>query len=216
MTSILNIRESINSKLDKWDAQISALQAQLELSKDQVVQRVDKQKNRLEKSSLNVMEKIHASNEHTSETKLKIKASFEHLQLQLTLGTMDTRLAYQDWKQNVQCSLVKFEADLELTSVKEDEALKAEMDVLMEEYVKEVYAMDAEIEAMAFKFDDDKARIKADFENERQEVLSKIDSYKEELTIKRKEAADKLEIFESELSDGASKIKESVKNLFSS
>lgn len=215
MTSILNIRESINSKLDKWEAQANALQAQLELSKDQVMQRVEKQKQRLEKISKNVAEKINASAKLTSETKLNIKSSFEHLQLQLSLGGMDTRVAYQDWKHNLQYSLAKFEADLELSSTEDDEAIMAEMDMLMAEYIKEVYAMDAEIEAMELKFGDDKARIKANFENDRQEVLSKIDSYKAELAIKRKETTDKIEKFESELSDGASKIKDSVKNLFS-
>ena len=215
MSTIKEIRQAVDVKLDKWEAEATALQAQLELNKVEILERVEQQKRKLEQIAQSVSDKIDSASGCTEEAKTKIKASFQHLQVQLTLGAADTRDAYQDWKQKVQSSIAAFEADLELAETEEDAALQAELDALMEDYVKEADALEAEIDAMQAKFDEDKARAKDDFEKHKQEVQSRIDNYKAELEEKRKAAADKLETFESELSTGATQIKDAVSKLFS-
>ena len=56
---------------------------------------------------------------------------------------------------------------------------------------------------------------KADFEKYKQDAQAKINDYKQELSEKRKLAADKLGNFENELSSGSKQIKDSIKKLFS-
>lgn len=211
MTSINEIRTSIDTKLNKWEAQATALQVQFELSKEQAILRVEEQKQRFEHIAQLVKEKISVAQGQSAETKLKIQASFEQLQLQLALGGMDSRDAYQDWKHKAQKSIVAFEAVIELATAQDD----AELDSLVEAYVKEADALDAEIEAIQAQFETDKVQAKADFKKNKQAVQSKIDAYKGELDQRRRVAADKLDAFDAELSAGASKIKDAFSNLFS-
>ena len=215
MSTIKEIRGAIDTKLDKWEAQATALQAQLELGKEEVIERVDEQKRRFEQIAQHVRDKIDEASGLADEIKAKIKTSFEHLQVQLALGAADTRDAYQDWKQKIESSIAAFEADLDVVIAKEDAALQADLDALMDAYVREADALEAEIDAMQVQFDEDKARAKADFEEYKKDVQSKIDAYKNELDDKRKTASDKLDTFETELSAGATKIKDAFNNLFS-
>lgn len=215
MSTIKEIRGAIDAKLDKWEAQATALQAQLELNKEEVIERVEEQKRRFEQVAQHVRDKIDEASGLAEETKTKVRASFEHLQVQLALGAADTRDAYQEWKQKTQSSIAAFEAELDVAIAKEDATLQADLDALMDAYVRESDALEAEIDAMQAQFDEDKARAKADFEKYKQDVQSKIDAYKGELDEKRKTASGKLDTFETELSAGATKIKDAFNNLFS-
>jgi len=215
MSTVKEIREAIDAKLDKWEAQATAFQAQFELNKAELIERVEEQKHQLEKIAQRVRDKIDEASGLAEETKAKIRASFEHLQVQLALGVADTRDAYQDWKQKLQSSIAAFEADLDVAIAEEDAALQAEFDALMEAYVKEADALEAEIVAMEAQFNEDKARAKADFEKYKQDVQSKINTYKSELEEKRKVASGKLETLETELSAGATQIKNAFSKLFS-
>ena len=215
MSTVKEIREAVDAKLDKWEAQATALEAQLELNKADVVKRVEEQKGKLEQVAQSIRDKIDAAGDCAEETKAKIRTSFDHLQVQLALGVADTRDAYQDWKQKVQSSVAAFEAELDQAAVEIEPAVQAELDSLMKEFVKQVDKLEAEIDAMQSQFDEDKARAKADFEKYKKELQSKIDAYKNELDEKRKTAADKLGTFESELSAGVTQIKDAVSKLFS-
>jgi len=215
MSTVKEIREAVDAKLDKWEAQATALEAQLELNKSDVIKRVEKQKGKLEQVAQSVRDKIDAAGDCAEETKAKIRTSFDHLQVQFALGVADTRDAYQDWKQKLQASIAVFEADLDVAAKEDDAALQDELDALMADFVKEADALEAEVDAMQSQFDEDKAHAKEDFEKYKQDVQSKIDAYKNELDEKRKTAADKLGTFESELSSGATQIKDAVSKLFS-
>ena len=215
MSTIKEIREAIDAKLDKWEAQATALQAQFELNKTQVLERVKAQEKQLENIAQRLREKIDAASSFSQETKTKIIASFEHLQVQLALGAADTRDAYQKWKHKLQSSIAQFEADLELAKAKDDAKLQAELDVLMDDYVRKADALEAEIEAMQAQFNEERARAKADYEKYKQDLQAKIDAYKSELEEKRKSGTDKFETFETELSAGATQIKNAFSKLFS-
>ncbi len=215
MSTIKEIREAVDAKLDKWEAQASALQAQLDLDKTEVLKRVEEQKGRLEQIAQSVRDKIDAAGGFAEETKAKIRTSYDHMQVQLALGVADTRDAYQGWKQKLQSSVAAFEAELDLAAAEDDAALQADLDALKADFIKEADALEAEIDAMEAQFDEDKARAKDDFDKYKQDVQSKIDAYKAELDEKRKTAADKLGSFDTELNAGATQIKDAVSKLFS-
>jgi len=215
MSTIKKIRETMNSKLDKWEAEATAFQAQLELSKEQVKTRVEEQKQRLEEIAQQMKDKIDAAGEYTEETKDKVKASFENMQVQLALGVADTRDGYQEWKKKVQSSIAGFEKELEVALDEKGAQLDAGLDALKDVYVKQTSAWEAEIDAMQAQFQEAKSGVNADFEKYKQDTQSKINEYKQELNEKRKLAADKFGDFEAELSSGATQIKDAIKKLFS-
>lgn len=215
MSTIQNIRETMNSKLDRWEAEATAFQAQLELNKEQVKSRVEEQKQRLEEISQQMKDKIDSAGDYTEETKSKIKASFENMQVQLALGVADTRDGYEDWKKKVQSSIARFEKDVEIALDEKGTQLEAGLDSLKDAYVKQTSAWEAEIDAMQAQFQEAKSSAKADFEKYKQNAQTKINEYKQELNEKRKISADKFGDFEAELSSGAKQIKDAVKNLFS-
>ncbi len=215
MSTIKEIRGVIDAKLDKWEAEATALQAQLELNKEEVIERVEEQKRRFEQVAQHIKDKISEASGLADDVKAKIITAFEHLQVQLTLGAADTRDAYQDWKQKIQSSIAAFEAELDVAIAKEDTALKADLDALMDAYIREEDALEVEIDAMQAQFDEEKARAKNDYEKFKQDVQSKIAAFKVELDDKRKTATGELENFETELTAGANKIKDAFNNLFS-
>ena len=215
MSTIKNIRETMNSKLDKWEAEATAFQAQLELSKEQVKTRVEEQKQRLEEIARQMKDKIDAAGDYADATKDKVKASFENMQVQLALGVADTRDGYQEWKKKVQSSIAGFEKEVEVALDEKGAQLDAGLDALKDAYVKQTSACEAEIDAMQAQFQEAKASAKADFEKYKQDAQSKINEYKQVLNEKRKLAVDKFGDFEAELSSGATQIKDAVKNLFS-
>jgi len=215
MSTIKKIRETMNSKLDKWEAEATAFQAQLELSKEQVKTRVEEQKQRLEEIAQQMKDKIDAAGDFTEETKTKVKGAFEHMQVQLALGVADTRDSYQEWKQKVESGIAGFEKEVEVALDEKGAQLEAGLDSLKDAYVKQTSACEAEIDAMQAKFQEAKASAKADFEKYKQDAQSKINEYKQKLNEKRQLTADKFGDFEAELSSGATQIKDAVKNLFS-
>jgi hypothetical protein len=215
MSNIKKIRENMNSKLDKWEAEATAFQAQLELNKEQVKNRVEQQKQRLEEISQQMKDKIDAAGDYTEETKAKIKSSFEHMQTQLAQGVADTRDGYQDWKQKVQSSIAGFEKEVEVALDEKGAQLDAVLDALKVAYVKQTGAWEAEIDAMQAQLQEAKSSAKADFEKYKQDAQSKINDFRQELNEKRKLTADKFGAFEAGLSSGATQIKDSVKKLFS-
>lgn len=215
MNTFDKIRETMNSKLDKWEAEATAFQAQLEQTKEQVKNRVEDQKQRLEEIARQMKDKIDAAGDYTEETKTKVKGAFENMQVQLALGVADTRDGYEEWKQKVQSSVAGFEKEVEIALNEKGDQLEAGLDALKDAYVKQTSAWEAEIDAMQAKFDETKASAKADYEQYKQDAQSKINEYRQELNEKRKLAADKFGDFETELSAGATQIKNAVKKLFS-
>lgn len=215
MSTIKKIRESMDSKFDKWEAEATAFQAQLELSKEQVKSRVEEQRQRLEEIAQQMKDKIDAAGDYTEETKNKVKAAFENMQVQLALGVADTRDGYQDWKKKVQSSIAGFEKEVEIALDEKGAQLEAGLDSLKDAYVKQTSAWEAEIDAMQTQFQEATSSAKADFEKYKQDAQAKISEYKQELDKKRKLTADKFGDFEADLSSGATQIKDAVKKLFS-
>jgi hypothetical protein len=215
MSTFDKIRETMNSKLDKWEAEATAFQAQLDQTKEQVKSRVEKQKQNLEEIAQQMKDKIDAAGDYTEETKTKVKGAFENMQVQLALGVADTRDGYEDWKKKVQSGISGFEKEVEVALDEKGTQLEAGLASLKDAYVKQTSACEAEIDAMQAKFDETKASAKADYEKYKQDTQTKINEYRQELNEKRKLAADKFGDFEAELSAGATKIKDAVKNLFS-
>ena len=86
MSNIRKIRESIDTKLDRWEADETALEAQLDLNKEKAVERLEAHKQRLSEALQKFKEEIGQLPHLSQEIKDNIQTQIDHLRVQLALG----------------------------------------------------------------------------------------------------------------------------------
>lgn len=214
MSKIREIREGIDMKLGQWEAGATALEAQLQQTKEQALQKLETRKKRLIDTLEEFKSEVVKVKGLAEEKKTEIQARFEDLQVQLALGKAEARDAFEAQKEKIQHSIAKLEAtiDRELDAAGQsiDESLKKAAN----KFIRAAIGLEAEMEALGVQFEVTKAEAMARFEQKKKELVAQIDGYKRQLDDKKQMAKDKAASFESELSDGVSQIKRAFKNLF--
>ena len=147
MKSIKEVREAINSQLDKIEAKAEAAKAQLDLSKTEVDQRLEQQEQSLLEAAEKLTAKLEAAGVVAEEEKTKIKGSLEGLQVQLALGSAETRDAFNKKKAEVNHRIAEFNAELDAAEAAGEREAVEEIMAEMEVYAIEVIALEAELEA---------------------------------------------------------------------
>jgi len=146
MTSIKEIREAIDTGLDKLQIKAEAAAAQLGLTEEDVNARLAEHQEKLKEAATQLQEKL--SEGETGEAMAKVQSAYEHLQLQLALGSMEGRDAFSAKKKEIQSAIARFNAELDAAEAAEDQERAAEIDVVVQVYVAEVVALEAELEAI--------------------------------------------------------------------
>jgi chromosome segregation ATPase len=150
MTSIKDMRAAIDAGLDKLQAKAEAAAAQLNLTADEINDRIDDQEKKLSAAAEKLQDKLNEA--VPEETRTKIQAAVEQLQVQLALGAADTRDAYNAKKKEVTRAIAELNAEIDAADAAEERAMAAEFDALMEAYVAEAVALSAELDAMEEKY----------------------------------------------------------------
>ena len=150
MTSIKDMRAAIDAGLDKLKAKAEAAAAQLNLTADEVNDRIDDQEKKFSAAAEKLQDKLNEA--VPEETRTKIQAAVEQLQVQLALGAADTRDAYNAKKKEVTRAIAELNAEIDAADAAEERAMAAEFDALMEAYVAEAVALSAELDAMEEKY----------------------------------------------------------------
>lgn len=150
MTSIKDMRAAIDAGLDKLQAKAEAAAAQLDLTADEINDRIDDQEKKLSAAAEKLQDKLNEA--VPEETRTKIQAAVEQLQVQLALGAADTRDAYNAKKKEVTRAIAELNAEIDAADAAEERAMAAELDALMESYVAEAVALSAELDAMEEKY----------------------------------------------------------------
>jgi len=113
MSRIKEIREAIATKLDKWEAEAAAFEAQLNPSKDKATERLETQK----KQFADVLTKIKAKGNKlkaiAEEEKTQIQNQLEHLQVQLALSKAESKAAYESQKKAIEDAIMSFETSID-------------------------------------------------------------------------------------------------------
>jgi len=213
MSKVREIRESIDKKLDHWEASATAFEAQLQQTKDQALAKLEVSKKTLmeavEKFKLGVAKtRGIAENE-----KKEIQARCDDLQVQLALGKAEIRDAFEAQRKKIQHSIATLEStvdrNLEAAGPAADESFEKAAEKLIAAEIK----YEAEVDALEARFIMEKAETKAQFEKKKSDLLAQINEFKTRLQGKRNMAKEKAATFEKELSDGISKIKHAFKAL---
>jgi len=213
MSKIKEIREAIDTKMDKWEASATAIEAQLQLSKEQAVEELEVRKKRLNETLEGFKSEIVKAKGLADEKKTEIQTRFDELQVQLALGKAEARDAFEAQKKKIQRSIATLEStiDRELDAAGQsiDESLKKAAN----KFIVAAIGLEAQMEALEIQFEVKKAGARAQFEHKKGQLVAQINEYKRQLEEKKRMAKEKAATFESELSDGMSRIKQAFKKL---
>jgi hypothetical protein len=214
MSKIKEIREAIDTKMDKWEASATAIEAQLQLSKEQAIEELEVRKKRLNETLEGFKSEIVKAKGLADERKTEIQAKFDELQVQLALGKAEARDAFEAQKKKIQRSIATLEAtidrDLDAAGQSIDESLKKSA----KEFIRAAIGVEVEMEFLAIQFEAKKAEARTQFEQKKGQLVAQINEYKRQLEEKKRMARDKATTFEKELSNGMSQIEQAFKKLF--
>ncbi len=214
MTTVQDIRKSLDRQLDRWEAVAAAFEAQLELTREEAAARLELQQERLEEAGRRLSDAMERTADFAEDSKATMKTAFEQLQLQMTLGGMDTRDAYEKRKEGIEKGIAAFEAQLDKTVQSRDAAISQVMDDLKKEFVRAADSLRAEADAMAAQYS--KARSSAEdlWQRERAEFGNQVEEFREHLESQRQTATEQLETFQKDFLEGAQKMQDAFTRLF--
>jgi len=210
MSRIKELRASIDKKLDALEHQALALEAQLTQTKDQALQRLEQRKQQLRDVLKQVQAEVQKSKEVAEQAKAEVQAKLDHLQVQLALGKAEVRETFEEQRTKILKALNEFETIA-------DQKLKGaafESGKVWEDLVSWASTLEAEFEALKGRFESEKAKQQVMLESRKQELLAKLQVFKDQLKEKRRLVQAKADTFELDLREGLDQIKTAFRRLF--
>jgi hypothetical protein len=210
MSRIKELRASLDKQLDALEHQALALEAQLTQTPEQALQRVEQRKQQLRDVLKRVQADVQKSKEMGEQAKSEVQAKLEHLQVQLALGKADARDTFEEQRTKILKALNEFE------SVAEQKLKGAafESGRVWEDLVGRTSTLEAEFEALKGRFKSEKAKQQATLESTKQELLTKLVVFKDQLKAKRVVVQAKADVLETDLREGLDQIKAGVRRFF--
>jgi hypothetical protein len=209
MSRIKELRASFDKKLDALEHQALAFEAQLTQTKDQAMQRLEQHKHQLRDLLNQVQIDMQKSKEMAEQAKMEVQAKLEHLQVQLALGKADARDTFEEQRTKILKALNEFE------SVAEQKLKGAtfESGKVWEDLVGRTSKLEAEFEALKERFEIEKAKQQVRLEWKKEELLTKLMVFKDQLKEKRVAVQAKADVLETDLREGLNQIKAGIRKL---
>jgi hypothetical protein len=213
MSKIREIREAIDTKMDKWEANATAIETQLQLSKEQAIEELEVRKKRLNETLEGFKSEIVKAKGLADEKKTEIQARFDELQVQLALGKAEARNSFEAQREKIQHSIATLEATVDRELDAAGQVIQESLRKAANEFIVAATRLEAEMEALAIQYEVKKDSARDRFELEKRALIEQIQRYKQQLEEKKQMAKDKAATFENELSNGMSQIKQAFKKL---
>lgn len=210
MSKFTELRASFDKKLDALEHQALALEAQLTKTKDQALQGLEQRKQQLRDLLNQVQTDMQKSKDIAGQAKMEVQAKLEHLQVQLALGKADARDAFEEQRTKILKALNEFEFIAE-------QKLKGatfESGKVWEDLVGRTSKLEAEFEALKDRFESEKDKQQVTLEWKKEELLSKLVLFKDQLKAKRVVVQAKADVLEADLREGLDQIKAGVRKMF--
>ncbi len=210
MSRIKEFRASLDKKLDALEHQALALEAQLTQTPQQILQRLEQHKQQLRDLLKQVQANVQTSKEMAEQAKTEVQAKLEHLQVQLALGKADARDTFEEQRTKILKALNEFEFIAE-------QKLKGagfESGKIWEDLVGRTSRLEAEFEAIKDRFESEKAKQQVTLEWKKEELLTKLVLFKDQLNTKRVAVQAKADVIETDLRQGLDQIKAGVRKFF--
>ena len=210
MSRIKELRASFDKKLDALEHQALALEAQLTQTKDQALQRLEQRKQQLRDLLKQVQADMQKSKEMAAQAKIEVQAKLEHLQVQLALGKADARDTFEEQRTKILKALNEFESVAE----QKLKGVAFESGKVWEDLVGRTSKLEAEFEALKDRFESEKAKQQVTLEWKKEELLTKLVLFKDQVKAKRVAAQAKADVLESDLREGLGHIKARFRKMF--
>jgi len=210
MSRIKELRASFDRKMDALEHQALALEAQLTQTKDQALQGLEQRKQQLRDLLKQVQADVQKSKEIAEQAKMEVQAKLEHLQVQLALGKADARDTVEEQRTKILKALNEFEfiAEQKLRGA------TFESGKVWEDLVGRTSKLEAEFEALKDRFESEKAKQQVTLEWKKEELLTKLVLFKDQLKAKRVVVQAKTDVLEADLREGLDQIKAGVRKFF--
>jgi hypothetical protein len=213
MPKVKEIRESIDKKLDHWEASATAFETQLQQTEEQALAKLEVYKKKLNEAVEKLKSEVAKAKGIGEEKKKEIQALFDDLQVQLALGKAEARDAFEAQRKKIQHSIATLEAAVDRHLDAAGKALDESLHKAADKYIAAQIEYEAAAEALEARLFMKKVEAKAQFEKKKSDLLAQINTFKTQLKGKRDMAKDKAAAFEKELSAGMSQIKQAFKKL---
>ncbi len=210
MSRIKELRASFDKKLDALEHQALALEAQLTRTKDQALQGLEQRKQQLRDLLKQVQSDVQKSKEMAEQAKTEVQAKLEHLQVQLALGKADARDTFEEQRTKILKALNEFE----FVAEQKLRGATFESGKVWEDFVGRTSKLEAEFEAIKDRFESEKAKQQVTLEWKKEELLTKLVLFKDQLKAKRVVVQAKADVLEADLREGLDQIKAGVRKLF--
>ena len=210
MSRIKELRASVTKKLDALEHQALALEAQLTQTQEQMMQRLEQRKQQLRNLLQQVQADVQKSKEMAEQAKSDVRAQLEHLQVQLALGKADARDTFEEQRTKILKALNEFE----FVAEQKLKGATFESGRVWEDLVGLTSRLEAEFEALKGRFESEKAKQQVTLESTKQELLTKLMLFKDQLKAKRVAVQAKADVLETDLREGLDQIKAGVRRLF--
>jgi hypothetical protein len=210
MSQIKELRASFEKKLDALEHQALALEAQLTQTKDQAIQGLEQRKQQLRDLLTHVEADVQKSKDIAAQAKMEVQAKLEHLQVQLALGKADARDTFEEQRTKILKALNEFESIAE----QKLKGASFESGKVWEDLVGRTSKLEAEFEALKDRFESEKAKQQVTLEWKKEELLSKLVLFKDQVKAKRVAVQAKADVLESDLREGLDNIKAGFRKMF--
>lgn len=211
MLRINEIRRSIDHRLDSWEKNALALQAQLDGDREAVLARIEKQKQRTGEALDRTRDALDGVADLADDARSGIQADLDHLKVQLALGKMNTRQAYEEQKKKIIDAIAQLESSLDARSAKADR----DLDEAIDQWIIESIALEAEISAADIQWRIERAEKRQEWEEKKQAISDGLDEFRRELDDKRTAGQENLEEFATQAGAKIDQIRDALKNLAS-
>jgi ABC-type transporter Mla subunit MlaD len=207
MMNLEQIRASLQSQMDAWQAMVKAFEVQMNLGKREAIDRLEQQKQFFGEGLDRLKTEVERSRGLVDTQRQSLTKAFEELRLQLSLGRAETRDLFAEQQKSLHESIAKLDKEI-------NRNVDSLTDTVGQGYVRWVDTVKAEYEAASAHFAETQARQKENWEAARQSFEKQLENYHKQLSEAQKHAMEQAQHFQSTLATGMDHLRESFTRLF--
>jgi hypothetical protein len=214
MSSIKEMKGSVDVKLDKLDARADAFQAALAGSKTQIDERIQHHRQAVRQALDKLATDIERRTDLPTERKESIRSLVDNLNEQIASSHAAAYETLASARRQMHELMQKVETAVD-TTLAESKSINTEpLHASIGTYARSVHKLDAALEAAHARFDPAKDKVDAAFDKRRQDMGQEIAKFKQRLDEKTAHKGEKLATFEAELHDKFEQMAKAFKDLF--
>ncbi len=209
MTTVKDIRASIDQTLDWWEAAASAMEKNVEATLAAVSERLEAQKKKTAEASEELKQAFERAQQLSAEARDKIAGDLDHLKVQLALGRAEGRDAVLAQREKIAEAVRRAEKQIDEIGQQADQTI----DDAVNEWVRAELELRQQFELAASRFESERAEGRAQYEARKQEMLDDLKQFREQLEEKRSAALQKGSTFAADMTAAYEQMQAAFRNL---